>query len=227
MFHKLEFFYAFGLNEKNGLIFYLLSDIKYLHNILLLTGLLAFSLNIYSQKVGLVLSGGGSGGVSHIGVIKALEENGIPIDYITGTSIGSLIGGLYASGYSPQEIEQVFISQQFKDWAEGNLNEKYIYYLREKDDKPTIVTFKVDLDTLLETSIPTNIISPAAIDYGLMSYFAPSTAASENNFDSLFIPFRCVASDIILKKPFIFKEGKLATAIRASMAYPFYLTPVP
>ena len=182
--------------------------------------------NSSAQKVGLVLSGGGSSGVSHIGVLKALEENNIPIDYITGTSMGALVGGLYAAGYSPQEIEEVFLSEHFKNWAEGNLNEKYIYYLREKNETPSMITFKVDLDTLLETSLPTNLISPAAVDYGLMRYFAPSTAAASNNFDSLFIPFRCVASDIIKKEQFIFKEGKLATAIRSSMAYPFYLTPV-
>jgi NTE family protein len=173
-----------------------------------------------------VLSGGGSSGVSHIGVLKALEENNIPIDYITGTSMGALVGGLYASGYSPQEIEEVFLSEQFKNWAEGTLDEKYIYYLREKDENPSMITFKIDLDTLLEASLPTNLISPASIDYGLMRYFAPSTAAALNNFDSLFIPFRCVASDIISKEQFVFNKGKLATAIRSSMAYPFYLTPI-
>ncbi len=172
------------------------------------------------------MSGGGSSGVSHIGVLKALEENNIPIDYITGTSMGALVGGLYSAGYSPQEIEEVFLSEQFKNWAEGNLDKKYIYYLREKNKTPSMITFKVDLDTLLETSLPTNLISPAAVDYGLMRYFAPSTAEARNDFDSLFIPFRCVASDIISKKQFVFKEGKLATAIRSSMAYPFYLTPV-
>lgn len=182
--------------------------------------------NSFAQKVGLVLSGGGASAVSHIGVLKALEENHIPIDYITGTSMGALVGGMYAAGYSPQEIEEVFLSEQFKDWAEGNLDEKYIYYLREKNKNPSMVTFKIELDNLLETNIPTNLISPTALDYGLMKYLSPSTAAANNNFDNLFIPFRCVASDIISKEEFIFKEGKLATAIRSSMSYPFYLTPV-
>tara|TARA_B100000809_G_C15116738_1_gene522736 strand:- start:193 stop:2445 length:2253 start_codon:yes stop_codon:yes gene_type:complete len=185
-----------------------------------------FVLNSFAQNVGLVLSGGGASAVSHIGVLKALEENQIPIDYITGTSMGALVGGMYAAGYSPEEIEKVFLSQQFKDWAEGNLDEKYIYYLREKVDNPSMVTFKLELDKLLETSIPTNLTSPTALDYGLMKYFAPSTAAANNNFDELFIPFRCVASDIVSKKPYVFSEGKLATAIRASMSYPFYLTPI-
>ena len=173
-----------------------------------------------------MLSGGGASAVSHIGVLKALEENNIPVDYITGTSMGALVGGLYAAGYSPEEIENVFLSQQFKDWAEGNLDDKYVYYLREKNDNPSMITFKLELDKLLETSIPTNLTSPTALDYGLMKYFAPSTAAAENNFNKLFIPFRCVASDIVAKKPYVFNEGKLATAVRASMSYPFYLTPV-
>ncbi|MGB0888554.1 MAG: patatin-like phospholipase family protein [Vicingaceae bacterium] len=174
----------------------------------------------------MVLSGGGSSGVSHIGVLKALEEYNIPIDYITGTSMGALVGGLYSAGYSPQEIEDIFLSKQFKKWAEGSLDEKYVYYLREKNENPSMVTFKIDLDTLIETSLPTNLISPTAIDYGLMRHLAPATAVAKNNFDSLFIPFRCVASDIITKKQFIFKEGKLALAVRSSMAYPFYLTPI-
>ncbi|MDG1475896.1 MAG: patatin-like phospholipase family protein [Vicingaceae bacterium] len=188
--------------------------------------IVGFSRVGFTQKVGLVLSGGGASAVSHIGVLKALEENNIPVDYITGTSMGALVGGLYAAGYSPEEIEKVFLSQQFKDWAEGNLDDKYVYYLREKNDNPSMITFKLELDKLLETSIPTNLTSPTALDYGLMKYFAPSTAAAENNFDKLFIPFRCVASDIVAKKPYVFKEGKLATAVRASMSYPFYLTPV-
>ena len=65
----------------------------------------------YSQKVGLVLSGGGAKGLAHIGVIRALEENNIPIDYITGTSMGAIIGGLYAAGYSPDEMETLFKSE--------------------------------------------------------------------------------------------------------------------
>ncbi len=174
----------------------------------------------------MVFSGGGASGVSHIGVLKALEENNIPIDCIAGTSMGALIGGLYAAGYSPQEIEELFLSQQFRDWAEGQVDSKYEYYLREKDKDPSMITFKVELDTLLETTLPTNLVSPTAVDYGLMKYLAPATAVAENDFDKLFIPYRCVASDIISKKPVVLKKGDLAKAVRASMAYPFYLSPV-
>lgn len=179
-----------------------------------------------AQSVGLVLSGGGSSGVAHIGVLKALEEHHIPIDYIAGTSMGGLIAGLYASGYSPTEIEALFLSEKFKNWALGNLNQKYIYYLRQPNITPSLITFKLNTDTLWEINLPTNLISPGAINYGLMEYFAPAAAKAKNNFDSLFIPFRCVASDIITKKAVVLKKGTLPTAIRASMAYPFYLPPI-
>jgi NTE family protein len=140
--------------------------------------------------------------------------------------MGALVGGLYAAGYSPQEIETIFLSEDFKIWAQGTLQEKYVYYLREKELNPSLINLKVSTDTIWETSLPTNLISPTAMDYGLMEYLAPATAIAKNNFDSLFIPFRCVASDIIKKEPFVFIKGQLSTAIRASMSYPFYLSPV-
>jgi len=201
-----------------------------LHKILIISiyiGIfLVHSTVLKAQSVGLVLSGGGSSGVAHIGVLKALEENDIPIDYIAGTSMGGLIAGLYASGYSPSEIEELFLSEKFRNWAQGTLNKKYIFYLRQQNITPSLVTFKLNTDTLWEINLPTNLISPGAINYGLMEYFAPASAKSKNNFDSLFIPFRCVASDIITKKAVVLKKGKLPTAVRASMAYPFYLPPI-
>src|ERR1700722_4701335 len=84
--------------------------------------------SLYSQKVGLVLSGGGASGIAHIGVIKALEENHIPIDYITGTSMGDFIGALYAAGYSPEEMERLILSPRFQETAKGIINNRFIYY---------------------------------------------------------------------------------------------------
>ncbi len=187
---------------------------------------LSVSLIVNAQKVGLVFSGGGSSGIAHVGVLKALEENNIPIDYIAGTSMGGLVAGFYAAGYSPKEIEEIFLSDKFKNWANGQLDDKYIYYLRQKKEDPSLFTFKLNLDTIIEISLPTNLVSPSAINYALMQYLAPASAKAKNNFDSLFIPYRCIASDIISKKPVILKKGPLPTAIRATMAYPFYLSPV-
>lgn len=176
--------------------------------------------------MGLVLSGGGSVGVAHVGVLKALEENNIPIDYITGTSMGAIVGGLYASGYSPSEIEQFFLSEEFKHLAEGDLNDKYSYYLREKSMDATMFTLKVATDKKWETSLPTSLKSSDELNYGLMQYFTPSSVMAKNNFDSLFVPFRCVAADIKSKEQVVFREGNLATAVRSSMSYPFYMSPV-
>ncbi|HQL71397.1 MAG TPA: patatin-like phospholipase family protein, partial [Bacteroidales bacterium] len=86
---------------------------------LLIFILLAGIFNINAQKVGLVLSGGGAKGMAHIGVIRALEENNIPIDYIAGTSIGAIIGALYACGYSPDEMEAMLEAEEFKNWYKG------------------------------------------------------------------------------------------------------------
>ena len=187
---------------------------------------LSISLIVNAQKIGLVFSGGGSSGIAHVGVLKALEENNIPIDYIAGTSMGGLVAGFYAAGYSPKEIEEIFLSDKFKNWANGQLDDKYVYYLRQKKEDPSLFTFKLNLDTIIEISLPTNLVSPSAINYALMQYLAPASAKAKNNFDSLFIPYRCIASDIISKKPVILKKGPLPTAIRATMAYPFYLSPV-
>ena len=87
----------------------------------------------FAQKVGVVLSGGGADGISHIGVLKALEENNIPIDYITGTSMGAMIGAMYASGFSPAEMEMMVHQEKFKKWAIGEIEEKHIYYFKKRE----------------------------------------------------------------------------------------------
>jgi NTE family protein len=180
----------------------------------------------YSQKVGLVLSGGGASGLAHIGVIKALEENHIPIDYITGTSMGAFIGALYAAGYTPEQMQQLVTSKEFQEIATGTLNNKYEYYFKQNPAEASWITFHFSLDTSIITSIPTHLISPLPIDFAIMKYFSSASSASHNKFDSLLVPFRCVASDITSKKPYIFENGNLGQAVRASISYPFYLKPI-
>lgn len=85
----------------------------------------------HAQKVGLVLSGGGAKGLAHIGVLKALEENHIPIDYIVGTSMGGIVGAMYAAGYSPSEIEYIALSEDFQDWVNGRHKTNYGYYFKK------------------------------------------------------------------------------------------------
>jgi NTE family protein len=138
---------------------------------------------LQAQKVGVVLSGGAASGIAHIGVLKALEENEIPVDYIAGTSMGALIGCLYASGYSPAEIEEMVKSERFRNWSEGIVDQRYAYYFKRAEDNASWVTFK--LDTAIITAIPTNLISPVAMDFGMMEITGQASAISGNNFDSL------------------------------------------
>jgi NTE family protein len=186
---------------------------------------LCYSNAAKAQKVGLVLSGGGASGLAHIGVLKALEENHIPVDYITGTSMGAMIGSLYAMGFSPAQIETLVKSESFRNWSEGIIDQKYVYYFKRDDNNASWVTFKIS-DSSLTSIIPTNVISPIAMDIGSMELAGGAAAAANYKFDSLFIPFRCVAADIELKQPVIFREGDLAEAVRASMSYPFYIKPI-
>lgn len=184
------------------------------------------SITSRAQKVGVVLSGGGASGIAHIGVLKALEDKGIPIDYITGTSIGALIGSLYASGYSPSEIETLFQSEYFRNLAYGNIDNRNFYYFKKKDDNASWITLKMSLDSAIITTIPTNLISPIPLDFAMMQILSQPSAAARYDFDSLFVPFRCVASDVEAKESVVFSKGDLGEAVRASMSYPFYLKPI-
>ncbi len=186
---------------------------------------------LQAQSVGLVLSGGGAKGLSHIGVIKALEENNIPIDYICGTSMGSIIGGLYAIGLTPDEMLYLFNSSEFKSWYKGIPEVKYDTYFYREEPKPVFATaqfsrknkkgeFKWGVD------LPTSLVSPYPMDLAITQIFASANAAAGRNFDSLMIPFFCVSADIVKKKEYVSKTGDLGSAIRASMTYPFYFKPI-
>lgn len=179
-----------------------------------------------AQKVGLVLSGGGVRGLAHLGVIKALEEEKIPIDYITGTSAGALVGSMYAIGLSPQQMQTVMTRPEFIRWASGEYDEEKDYYFMEPPIDASWVTIKLFIDSMLKMQLPSNVVNPSEIDFGLMERMAGPAAAAGYNFDSLLVPFRCVAADITAKKPIVFSKGDVAQAVRASMAFPFYFSPV-
>ncbi|HSH64285.1 MAG TPA: patatin-like phospholipase family protein, partial [Bacteroidia bacterium] len=177
-----------------------------------------------AQKIGVVLSGGGASGIAHIGVLKALEENHIPVDYITGTSIGALVGSLYAIGYSPVQIEEMVKTEKFRNWSQGIIDPQYAYYFKRTDDDASWISLK--LDTAIINALPTNLISPIAMDFGMMELAGAGAAAANYNFDSLFVPFRCVAANVEQKQSITFRKGDLAQAVRASMSYPFYIRPI-
>ena len=187
---------------------------------------LVFFISARPQKVAVVLSGGGSKGVTHIGVLRALEENGIPIDYIAGTSMGAIIGGLYASGYSPDQMEQIINSEEFTKWVSGKLDPQYIYFFRKGQPDPSWLSFKFKYDSVLQTKLPTNIVSPVRMDFAFLELYSEASAVAGYNFDKLMVPFRCVAADIRYNRPYILKKGDLSSAIRASMTFPFYFKPI-
>ncbi|MBL7964717.1 MAG: patatin-like phospholipase family protein [Flavobacteriales bacterium] len=184
------------------------------------------SLPAGAQTVGLVLSGGGATGLAHIGVLKALEENGIPIDYITGSSMGALIGGMYAAGYSPAQMDSLFRSELYLLMSEGRIEDRFVYHFAQPVPDASIFEVKLNTDTALTTSLPTSLRDPVLLDLEQMFGFSGASAVAGNDFDSLFIPFRCVAADITAHKLKVFREGDLAQAIRASMSYPFYFKPI-
>ncbi len=184
------------------------------------------SLSLQGQKIGLVLSGGGGKGLMHIGVLKALEENHIPVDYIVGTSMGAIVGGLYASGYTPQEIQDLFESGEFQEALRNRNESQYPFYYQKSLPDASWLDVKIFLEQHLKIKIPSNILPSYRLDYLSMKYFSPPAAAAHYDFDSLMLPFRCVASDILKNEPEVIRKGSLSTAIRASMAIPFLFKPV-
>lgn len=192
----------------------------------IIVNLLLVSYSLTAQKVGVVLSGGGASGSAHVGVLKALEQNEIPIDYIVGTSVGAIIGGFYAAGYSPNEIERIINSPDFRNTANGIIDQEDVYFIKSSEVNAGFISVNFNLDSILGKNLPTNFVSSIPIDYGLMEFFSPANAVANGNFDSLFIPFRALAANISKQKQTILRSGNLATAIRASMTYPFYIQPV-
>ena len=184
----------------------------------------------HAQKVGLVLSGGGAKGMTHIGIIRALEENNIPIDYIAGTSMGAIIGSLYAMGYSPNDMERLIGSDEFKRWYTGTIEPRYEYFFKKSRPTPELLNLRFSLADSLHTKpkldMPTNLVPPIQMNVVFLELFAQATAACGNDFDRLFVPFRCVASDVYNKRPLIMRGGDLGDAVRASMSFPLVFKPI-
>lgn len=180
------------------------------------------------QAVGLVLSGGGAKGIAHIAVIKALEENNIPIDYITGTSMGAVVGGLYAAGYTPDEMMALIKSKGFVDWSTGKINPSHIYYFDREPSSPAMVRINLgsDVNGRPMSVLPTSLINPLPMNFAFMDLFAAYTAQCGGDFDKLFVPLRTVTSDVYQKRKIVLSHGSLGDAIRASMSFPLVFRPI-
>ena len=174
------------------------------------------------KKVAIVLSGGGAKGVAHIGALKVIEEAGIPIDYIVGTSMGSIIGGLYAIGYTPEQMDSLV---RIQDWSfiltdAVNRNEELLIK-KQRSEKYTIsVPFK---------NTPKDALKGGVIaGRNIARLFSELTVGYHDsiNFNKLPIPFACVAENLVDGKEYVFHSGKLALAMRASMSIPGVFEPV-
>ena len=178
------------------------------------------------QTVGVVLSGGGASGLAHVGVLKALEDNDIPIDFIVGTSAGALVGAMYASGYSPQEIEAYVLSESFELMVKGQEDAEQQFLFYQDAANASMFNFSVAQDSILQKSLPLALIDPTYLDFEMLKIFGRASASVQEDFNQLFIPYRCVASAVESKSSITFSEGKLNQAVRASMTFPLYLNPV-
>jgi Predicted esterase of the alpha-beta hydrolase superfamily len=154
------------------------------------SSLSADSLYSSNKKIGLVLSGGGAKGLSHIGVLKALEENNIPIDYVCGTSMGAIVGALYSIGYSPDEMLTLFKSKEFERWYNGQPEKMYASYFYRGDPSPKLFSFFFARKKgKLKVDLPTSYVSPYPMDLAVMQIFAPPSDACDYDFNKLMFPF--------------------------------------
>lgn len=177
--------------------------------------------------VALTLSGGGAKGLYHIGVIRALEENGIPVDYISGTSMGAIVAGLYAAGYSPEEMQALAESGAVAQWVSGRPGGHYESLYRRKPVNASWVSLPLNVKgSRAKFEMPSHLISSSQIDLALTGLFSAADAASGGDFDSLMVPFRCVAADMAARRPVIMSAGPLGESIRASMSIPLAFRPV-
>lgn len=177
-------------------------------------------------KVGLVLSGGGAKGVAHISVLKVLEEAGIPIDYIAGTSMGAIIGGLYSIGYTSHELDSMARTQDWMALLSDRVERSSkLFYERENAD-----TYLISIPFVIEKEkVSLTLPSGATAGQNVRNLLNEMTIGyhdGDMDFDKLPIPFACVAYDMVKGEEYVFRSGNLPTAIRSSMSIPGAFAPV-
>ncbi len=180
---------------------------------------------LLNPRIGLALSGGGARGLSQIGVLRALEEAGIQVDLIAGTSIGSIVGGFYSSGYSITELDSIAINT---DWADllsigGTTSRTELFIDQKVTEDRAIFTLRLDgLKPILPTSFNEGVKFSNYLT--LQTLMAPLHA--KNSFDDLLIKFRAVCTNLVSGEPVILGSGSLGRAMRASSSVTFFLSPV-
>lgn len=191
--------------------------------LLLLLPLSGFA-DVPQPKTGLVLSGGAARGLAHIGVLKALEENGVHIDAVAGTSMGAVIGGLYASGYSVAELEKLALTLDWQQVLSDDPPRQDVPFRRKQDDRDFLVKQKLSFRDDGSLGLPLGVIQGQNLALLLERLLVH--ISDTRNFDHLPIPFRAVATDVANDEKVIFRSGHLPQAIRASMSIPAVFAPV-
>lgn len=173
------------------------------------------------KKVGLVLSGGGAKGVAHIGVLKVLEEAGIPVDYIAGTSMGAIVGGMYAIGFSPAAMDSIMRDQNWLALLSDKITRDKLFFTEKEVSDKAFITIPFDRQRF---HISTGLLSGGSV----MDMLTEFTKGYHNmaSFDQLPIPFACIAYDLMTGDEVVMREGSLPLAIRASMSIPGAFTTV-
>ena len=174
------------------------------------------------KKVGLVLGGGGAKGAAEIGVLKVLEEADIPIDYIAGTSIGAIVGGLYAIGYNAAELDSLYRNQDWLFLLSDQVKRKSESFLSKDEREKYII--HVPLSEERKVTLPSGYVK----GQNVVNLFSKLTVGYHHvdDFSTLPIPFRCVAIDLVDGKEVVLSSGSLPMAMRASMSIPGVFAPV-
>ena len=176
----------------------------------------------HEPRIGLVLEGGGALGLAHIGVLEWLEEHRIPVDYVAGTSMGGLVGGIYATGHSPAEAKAMVRSINLDQVLQGNTPYKDLAYRRKED--------AFDYPNSLQFGLRHGLQFPEGFNSGqdvVMILDRVSLPYSDvSNFNDLPIPFACVATDLVTSQEFVFRQGSLSVALRSTMSLPGIFSPV-
>lgn len=171
-------------------------------------------------KIGIALSGGGARGIAHIGVLQALEKLQVPIDYVAGTSMGSIVGGLYASGLTSKELDNAVNNINWSDILDLDIDRKRLSY-REKQNQQRFFSFEFGIANGSLTA-PSGFINGEQLFLVLRRL----TRGIDLDFSKLPVPFKAVATDLNTAEPYILEKGDLAFALRASMAVPLIFAPV-
>jgi NTE family protein len=174
-------------------------------------------------RIGLVLSGGGARGAAHVGVLKVLDELHIPIDAIAGTSMGAVVGGLYATGFSARDIERIVLTLDWQDAFKDRPPRAELTFRRKQEDQNFLVKFPLGLKAR-HFLLPKGLIQGQKLNQTLRKLTLP--VARITDFDKLPTPFRAVATDLETGEAVVMKEGDLTSAMRASLSAPGVFSPV-